>query len=148
MKLLATNARVSGLVLRVLLGAVMLPHGLQKTVGAFGGHGFQGTMDAFTKDQGLPWVLAFLVILAESVGALGLIVGFLTRLCALGIGCIMVGAILKVHAQHGFFMNWFGQQAGEGYEYHLLAIAISLALFLDGGGLLSVDRALSSRQGH
>lgn len=144
---LATNGRHSSIFLRVLMAAVMFPHGAQKALGAFGGHGFEATMKSFTEDQGLPWIVAFLVIVAEFLGAIGLFFGFLTRLCALGIGCVMVGAIVKVHAANGLFMNWFGNQAGEGYEYHLLAIAICIALFLDGGGRFSADRALSQSSG-
>ncbi|MBI2964505.1 MAG: DoxX family protein [Deltaproteobacteria bacterium] len=129
------------LLVRLALGLVMLPHGLQKTLGLFGGAGFGGTMGMFTS-QGMPAPLAFLVILAESVGSLGLIVGFLTRIGALGIGSVMLGAIGMVHWQNGFFMNWFGQQAGEGFEYHLLALGMALALLVGGGGKASVDRAI------
>ena len=120
----------------------MLPHGLQKTLGLFGGQGFSGTMAYFT-GQGMLAALAFLVILAESAGSLGLIVGLLTRIAALGIGCVMVGAILTVHLPNGFFMNWFGNQKGEGFEYHLLAIGIALALLVGGGGRASIDRSLA-----
>ena len=110
---------------RVILGIVMLPHGMQKLLGWYGGGGFAGTMQFFTS-QGIPWILALLVIVAESFGALGLIVGFLTRIAALGIVCIMLVAIFTVHAQFGFFMNWSGKQPGEGFEYHLLALALAL----------------------
>jgi putative oxidoreductase len=107
----------------------------------FGGHGLSGTLDAFTQGMGLP----LLVVAAEFLGAIGLIVGFLTRPAAAGIFAVMVGAIAMVHLKHGFFMNWFGKQGGEGFEYHLLAIAISLALVLSGGGMASIDRLLSRR---
>jgi putative oxidoreductase len=130
------------MVVRLALGIVMLPHGLQKTLGLFGGGGFSGTMGFFT-GQGMPAALAFLVILAESAGSLGLIVGFLTRIAALGIGCVMVGAIFMVHLPNGLFMNWDGKQAGEGFEYHLLAIGMALALLLGGGGRASIDRAIA-----
>jgi putative oxidoreductase len=130
------------MVVRLALGIVMLPHGLQKTLGLFGGGGFSGTMGFFT-GQGMPAALAFLVILAESAGSLGLIVGFLMRVAALGIGCVMVGAIFMVHLPNGLFMNWDGKQAGEGFEYHLLAIGMALALLLGGGGRASIDRAIA-----
>jgi putative oxidoreductase len=130
------------MIVRLALGIVFLPHGLQKTLGLFGGGGFSGTMGFFT-GQGMPAALAFLVILAESAGSLGLILGFLTRIAALGIGCVMVGAIFMVHLPNGFFMNWDGKQAGEGFEYHLLAIGMALALLLGGGGRASIDRAIA-----
>ncbi len=143
--LFQTNDAASLLILRLTLGAVMFPHGAQKLLGWFGGYGFGGTMSLFTDKMGIPAVLAFLVILAESFGSLGLIVGFLTRIAAFGIAWVMVGAIFLVHVRHGFFMNWFGQQAGEGFEYHLLVIGISLALLLSGGGKWSVDGIISRR---
>ena len=141
-KMLQTDDDVSSLILRVFLGAAFLPHGAQKVLGWFGGRGFQASMDGFT-GMGMPWIIALLVILAESLGALGLIFGCLTRLSALGIAAVMTGAIFMVHGKHGFFMNWFGAQQGEGFEYHLLAIAIALALLVKGGGRWSIDRKLS-----
>ena len=133
----------TGLIMRLTLGGVMLPHGLQKVFGLFGGAGLQATMHAMTTKLGLPAPLAGLVILAESAGALGLIFGFCTRLCALGIALVMGGAIYLVHGQHGFFMNWFGRQAGEGFEYHLLALGLALALFIHGGGKWSLDQRIA-----
>ena len=138
-----TQNDTTGLIMRLTLGGVMLPHGLQKVFGLFGGAGLQATMNAMTTKLGLPAPLAGLVILAESAGALGLIFGFCTRLCALGIALVMGGAIYLVHAQHGFFMNWFGRQAGEGFEYHLLALGLALALFIHGGGKWSFDQRIA-----
>ena len=135
----------SSLVLRVMLGIVMFPHGAQKLLGWFGGFGFAGTMGFFTEQMHIPAVLAFLVILAESIGAVGLVVGFLSRVAAFGVACVMVGAIWLVHWPNGFFMNWSGKQAGEGFEYHLLVIAISLALMIAGSGKWSVDRIIARR---
>jgi putative oxidoreductase len=80
----------------------------------------------------------------ESLGAVLLVFGFLTRLWAIGIGASLTLCMFLSHVQHGFFMNWFGQQQGEGFEYHLLVIGICLALLIKGGGALSVDRKLSS----
>jgi putative oxidoreductase len=130
-------------VLRITLGLVMLPHGLQKTLGWFGGHGFTGTMGFFSS-IGIPAFFGFLAILAESAGALGLITGLTTRIAAFGVGSTMVVA-LTMHRANGFFMNWSGQQKGEGFEYHLLALAIVVALMIGGGGRFSIDRAIDAR---
>lgn len=142
-QIFGTQNDTAGLIMRLTLGSVMLPHGLQKVFGLFGGAGLQATMNALTLKMGLPAPVAVLVILAESAGALGLIIGFCTRLCALGIALVMGGAIVLVHGQHGFFMNWFGRQGGEGYEYHLLAIGLALALLLHGGGKWSLDQRIA-----
>lgn len=138
-----TQNDMAGVIMRLTLGCVMLPHGLQKVFGLYGGAGLQATMNAFTTKMGLPVPVAVLVILAESAGALGLIFGFFTRLCALGIALVMGGAIFLAHAQHGFFMNWSGRQAGEGFEYHLLAIGLALALVIHGGGKWSLDQRIA-----
>ena len=127
----------------MILGCVILPHGAQKLLGWFGGFGFTNTMTYFTQTAGLPWVVAFLVIMGESFGSLGLILGFFTRLSAFGLICIMLGAIITVHIPNGFFMNWFGKQAGEGFEYHLLVIGISIPLLINGGGKYSVDSLIN-----
>jgi len=137
--LFQTNDKFSYWVPRLILGCVMFPHGAQKLFGWFGGFGFTNTMTYFTQTAGLPWIIAFLVVIGESLGSIGLIVGFLTRLSALGLICIMMGAIITVHIPNGFFMNWFGKQAGEGFEYHLLVIGMSIPLLINGGGKYSVD---------
>ncbi len=126
---------------RIFLGIVILPHGLQKLVGMFGGAGFSNTVDFFV-GSGIPAPVAILIIIGESFGAIGLIFGFLSRLAALGIAIIMVGAIFMVHLQYGFFMNWFGNQAGEGIEFHLLALGLSLVILIKGAGKWSIDRAI------
>ena len=141
-RFLCTDDSLDPLILRVFLGLVMFPHGAQKLLGWYGGFGFDGTMNHFTQNMGIPWILALLVIVGESFGAVALIIGMCTRLAAFGIFCIMTGAIYMVHWPHGFFMNWFGKQAGEGFEYHLAMIAISLALMLRGGGVCSIDGAI------
>lgn len=143
--LFGTDKDVGLLVARLTLGIVMIPHGLQKLLGWFGGWGFSATMDYFTQSLGIPAVLAFLVIVAESFGALGLLAGLSSRIAALGIGAVMVGAILMSHLQHGFFMNWSGSQAGEGFEFHLLAIGLAAVVAIRGGGALSLDRVLARR---
>lgn len=143
--LLQTEDTWANLILRVMLGVVMFPHGAQKLFGWFGGHGFTATMAVFTDKMHIPAFLAVLVIVAESLGALGLICGLLSRVAALGILCNMIGAIATVHWPNGFFMNWSGKQAGEGFEYHLLTIAIALALLISGGGKWSLDRLIAAR---
>ena len=135
--LLATDRSVALTVLRVALGLVILPHGLQKTIGAFGGQGFTGTM-GFFGSIGIPAVLGFLAIAAESAGAVALVAGFTTRIAAFGILVTMTVAGF-MSAANGFFMNWFGAQKGEGFEYHILAGAMALALVIAGGGRASID---------
>jgi len=130
-------------VLRLVLGIVFFAHGAQKMLGWFGGYGFSGTMGFFTQQAHIPALFAFLAICAEFFGGLGLILGFLTRIAAFGIACNMVVAILTVHLPNGFFMNWAGTQKGEGFEYHLLVLAMTIALMIRGAGALSIDRALS-----
>ena len=139
--LLHTNDDIGLFIARISLGIVILPHGLQKLLGLFGGAGFSGTVDFFV-GSGLPSAVAILIIIAESFGALGLILGFLSRLAAFGITLIMLGAIFMVHIQNGFFMNWFGNQAGEGFEYHLLALGLSFVVLIKGGGKWSVDNMI------
>ena len=134
-----------GLILRLTLGLVMFPHGAQKLLGWFGGFGFDGTMGFFTQKMGLPWLIALLIIIGESFGSVALLAGFLTRFTAASLAVIMLGAIALVHLPNGFFMNWFGQQQGEGYEYHLLVIGIAAALLVTGGGKWSVDRTVMER---
>jgi putative oxidoreductase len=129
--------------LRMVLGFVMFAHGAQKALGWFGGYGFSGTMGFFTQKLGIPTVFAFLAIWAEFLGSLGLLAGLLSRIAAFGIACNMLVAVFMVHGKIGLFMNWAGNQPGEGFEYHLLALAITLAIMLGGGGALSVDAALS-----
>jgi putative oxidoreductase len=141
-RLMNTTNDVSLTTLRVVLGVVFFAHGAQKMLGWFGGYGFQGTM-GFFEHMGMPAPVAFLVICTEFFGGLGLIVGLLTRIAALGIGVEMIGAIFIVHLPNGFFMNWSGTQKGEGFEYHLLAIAMAATLLLRGAGAFSADRAIS-----
>jgi len=131
--------------LRLVLGVVFFAHGAQKMLGWFGGYGFSGTM-AFFAQMGIPAPFAFLAIVAEFFGGLGLLVGFLGRIAAFGITCNMLVAVAMVHRQNGLFMNWSGNQKGEGFEYHLLAIAIALAVMLNGSGAWSMDRFLSKSE--
>lgn len=144
-KLMQTDEDAGMLIVRLALGAVIFPHGAQKLLGWFGGHGFEGTLQFFTGQLGIPVAIAFLVILAESFGAVALIVGFLGRVAAFGVLCVMLGAIFMIHLPHGFFMNWYGSQKGEGIEYHLLAIGMALAVMIKGSGSLSIDRSMSDK---
>lgn len=142
-KLLNTDPRdTAALVARVFLGFVILPHGLQKLLGMFGGYGFSATVEFFS-GMGIPSAVGALIVIGESLGALFLILGLISRISAAGIGIIMLGAIVAVHGQNGFFMNWFGTQAGEGYEYHLLALGLAASLIISGGGRFSLDNILA-----
>ena len=138
-----TDDRWTGLILRLTLGLVIFPHGAQKLLGWYGGYGFPGTLGFFTDTMHLPWLIAFLVIIGESFGSVALFLGLLTRFTAASLAVIMVGAIVTTHLPHGFFMNWFGKQQGEGYEYHLLVIGIAVALLVTGAGRWSVDRVIA-----
>ena len=140
--LVGTHGDVVPLVLRLTLAVVMFAHGAQKALGWFGGTGLRGTLD-FLRKSGVPSPVAVLAIMAEFLGPLGLAVGLLTRVAALGIAAVMLGAILTVHRQHGFFMNWYGNQQGEGIEYHVLAIGLAVALVLSGAGAWSLDAVIA-----
>ncbi|HYZ88969.1 MAG TPA: DoxX family protein [Myxococcales bacterium] len=141
-----TRDDYAALAMRLALGIVFLAHGSQKVLGLFGGHGARATIQGFSK-MGLPPAVTILVMAAEFGGGILLIIGLLTRLAAIGIGCVMVAAVLMVHSKVGFFMNWGGVQKGEGFEYHILALGLCIALLVTGGGALSVDRALSRDDG-
>jgi putative oxidoreductase len=143
-KLIATDHDVATTILRLVLGVIFFAHGAQKMLGWFGGYGFTGTMDFFTGILHIPAVFAFLAIAAEFFGGLGLIFGLFTRVAAFGIFCNMLVAVAMVHRQFGFFMNWAGTQKGEGFEFHLLALGITVFLIIRGAGAASVDRLLSS----
>lgn len=144
-KIVNTNNDFVLTVLRLVLGSIFLCHGGQKVLGWFGGQTFGASMNMFTQAMHIPAVFAFLAIMAEFAGGISLIVGFLGRIAAFGIACNMVVAILMVHGKFGLFMNWFGNQQGEGYEYHLLAIALGLAILVKGSGAFSIDHALSAK---
>ena len=144
-RIIQTDNSAASLFLRVFLAIVVFPHGAQKLFGWFGGFGFAGTMDFFTNTMGLPWLIAFLVIIIESIGAIGLLIGFATRIFSLSFFMLAIGIIFSSHIQHGFFMNWFGNQAGEGYEFFLLWVGMAIALIITGGGMGSVDQLLGKK---
>jgi putative oxidoreductase len=131
---------------RIVLGVIMFAHGAQKLLGWYGGHGFENTLQTLNTYLKLPRLLGALVILTEFLGGLGLIFGFLSRLAAVGILAAMLGAVVMVHYAFGLFMNWAGEQKGNGFEYHLLAIALALVVMIKGGGALSIDHALYEHQ--
>lgn len=144
-RLFRTKDDTAIFILRLLLGGVFFAHGMQKAFGWFGGSGFEGTMHAFEQGLGIPAFFAFLAILAESAGSVGLITGFLTRIAAFGITVNMVVAVALIHWKNGFFMNWFGKQAGEGFEYHILVVAMTIFLMMRGAGRWSVDGVIYKR---
>jgi putative oxidoreductase len=143
-KLIGTDDNTATAILRLVLGIVFFAHGAQKMLGWFGGYGFTGTMGFFTGSMHIPAPFAVLAIAAEFFGGLGLIVGLLTRVAAFGIAVNMLVAIATVHSSYGFFMNWTGTQKGEGYEYHLLVLAITTFLMICGAGAFSADHAIAT----
>lgn len=144
-KIFSTNNDWSGLITRLTVGIILFPHGAQKMLGIFGGYGFSGTMSYFTDTLHLPWIIGFLVIFLEFVGAIGLILGFASRIWASSLIVLMIGIILNSHVDNGFFMNWFGNQKGEGFEYHLLVIGLCASILVSGSGLLSIDRLIERK---
>jgi putative oxidoreductase len=141
-RLLKTDNDPAALIARVALGVVIFPHGAQKALGWFGGGGFRATLDGFA-DMGIPAPLGLLAIVAEFAGSTGLVLGCLSRIAAFGVLCTMVVAAVLVSAPHGFFMNWYGNQKGEGFEFHILAAGLALVVLIRGGGAMSVDRLVS-----
>jgi putative oxidoreductase len=141
-RLIQTEQDYALTIARLVLGVIFFAHGGQLMLGWFGGHGLDGSMQFFARELGIPAVFAFLAIAGQFFGGILLIAGLAGRAAALAIGCIMAVAVVKVHWQFGLFMNWFGAQKGEGYEYHLLAIALALVVVLRGSGAFSLDRLL------
>jgi putative oxidoreductase len=141
-----TNNDYTGFIARVTIGLILSPHGAQKVFGWFGGPGFTNEMNYFTQTANLPWIIGFLVIVIEFVGSLCMILGFATRLWSIAVIILFTGMIVKVHLANGFFMNWFGNQGGEGYEYHLLVIGIAGIVLLNGSGKYALDKYLTVRK--
>lgn len=144
-KIFKTDNNISTTILRLTLGLIMFPHGAQKMLGWFGGPGFTATMTYFTDVMGIPGLFAFLAIITEFFGSLALIAGAMTRIWAFGFSILMTVAIFMNHIQYGLFMNWTGQKAGEGFEYHLLVIGIAIALTILGGGKWSLDNQVTQK---
>jgi putative oxidoreductase len=143
-RLIQTGDDVSLSFLRLVLGLVIFPHGAQHLLGWFGGPGPQVTMEIYTATFGIPAIFGVLGIVAEFFGPLGLVVGLLGRVAALGVAGVMVTAALLVHLPFGFFQDWFGNQQGEGIEFFILATAMALVVIVKGSGAWSLDRALAN----
>ena len=145
MGLIRTRNSRTALVARLTLGLVMLPHGAQKALGWFGGEGLRATIEGMSQ-QGIPVALGLAVVAGELLGSLALVFGLFGRLAAAVIFLIMLGAVVLVHLENGFFMNWTGTKAGEGFEYHVLAMGLALVVCMKGSGALSIDRTLTRRE--
>tara|TARA_R110002096_G_scaffold419657_1_gene624415 strand:+ start:34 stop:489 length:456 start_codon:yes stop_codon:yes gene_type:complete len=144
--LLTTNPNIGFSIARLTLGLVIFPHGAQKLLGLFGGYSYSATMETFTTQMGLPSILAFSIIMIEFFGSISLILGLFSRFWALSLAGMFVGIIYTTQLEHGFFMNWFGNQAGEGYEYSLLIIGLALTILVNGSGKWSIDNLISKKQ--
>ena len=140
--LLATDSDWTLTLIRIVLGVVFFAHGSQKLLGWFGGFGFQGTMGFLTNQGGLPYIIAVLVILTESIAALFIFFGFLTRFAAFCVLVNFIGIVLYTHAYNVFFMNWAGNQKSEGLEYFVLLLGLTISVIISGGGKASLDAAL------
>lgn len=137
--LLETHSHWGGFIARLTIGLIMFPHGMQKTLGWYGGDGFKGTLKRFHKEMRYPWIIAFLIIFFESFGSIFLIIGFASRLMAFGIMIVMIGAIIVVHRHYGYFLNWHNTQEGEGMQFNLLMIGLCLISIIIGSGSFSID---------
>ena len=138
-----TSESLGQFFIRLALGVVMFPHGAQKVFGWFGGAGYAGTVETFTQELGFPFWVVILLMAIEILGSIGIIAGLFTRLCALGTAASISVCAYLYHLPNGFFMNWFGQQKGEGVEYHVLVLGICIALMVQGGGSFSLDKVIS-----
>ncbi len=143
-KLMLTDENKASIFLRLSFAIMMIPHGAGKLFGIWGGHGFTNTMHHFTENMGIPYLFAFIAILIEFFSAIFILIGFQTRINALLLASLMsvAGAF---HLKNGFFMNWFGQKSGEGFEFHILAIGMMLALAILGGGKYSLDNKINTK---
>jgi putative oxidoreductase len=144
--LLATHPNIGFSIARLTLGVVIFPHGAQKLLGLFGGYGYTATMESFTTQMGLPSIIAFSIIMIEYFGSISLILGLFSRFWAIALTGMFIGIIYTTQLEHGFFMNWFGNQAGEGYEYSLLIIGLALTIIVNGSGKWSIDHVISKKQ--
>ena len=145
-KLITTHPNWGFSIARLTLGLVIFPHGAQKLLGLFGGYGYQGTMESLTTQMGLPSIVAFSVIMIEFFGSISLVLGIFSRFWALSLVGMFTGIIITTQLEHGFFMNWYGNQAGEGYEYSLLVIGLALTILVNGSGKWSIDSLISKKQ--
>jgi len=146
-RVIDTPADLGAAVARIALALIIFPHGAQHALGWFGGYGFTGTHAWMTKALGFPAPLAALAITTELLAPFALLLGLGGRIAALGVAGIMLGAI-TTHWSNGFFMNWFGALAAgkEGFEYHLLVLALCGVVTVTGSGRLSFDLSLARRR--
>ena len=144
-KLLRTTPDFTLTVPRIVLALIFFGHGSQKAFGWFGGPGFDRAIDIFQSTMGIPAPLTIFVMFTELTGAIGLALGLLSRVAAFGVMMLMIVAPFANGLYPQFFMNWTGRFTHEGFEYHLLAIALSLTVMVRGGGALSVDGAITGR---
>jgi putative oxidoreductase len=131
-------------IVRLTVALVLFPHGAQHVLGWFGGNGFHGTLGWMTGTLGFPAAFAVLALVTELAAPFALLLGAGGRLAALGVIGLMLGA-LSTHLANGFFMNWFGTlpAGSEGFEYHILVIALAAVVVLRGSGAWSVDGLLA-----
>lgn len=144
--LLTTHPNIGFSMARLTLGVVIFPHGAQSLLGLFGGYGYTATMESLTTQMGLPSIVAFSVIMIEFFGSISLVLGFFSRFWATALVGMFTGIIITTQLEHGFFMNWFGNQAGEGYEYSLLIIGLALSVTVNGSGKWSIDGLISKNK--
>lgn len=146
-KLIATSTNNwPAFIARLAIFFTIFPHGAQKLLGWFGGGGFNGSIGFFTGTMGLPWIIAFLVIIIEFFGAVLLLLGLMTRIAALAMLVNFLGVLFFVHIHNGFFMNW-GMEAGkgEGWEYFIMLFGLILVSLIAGGGKASIDAVLTRK---
>jgi putative oxidoreductase len=141
--LVKTNPNIGFSIARLTLGLVIFPHGAQKLLGLFGGYGYSATIEMFTTQMGLPSMVAFSVIMIEFFGSISIVLGLFSRFWAISLAGMFTGIIITTQLEHGFFMNWYGNQAGEGYEYSLLVIGLALSVIINGSGKWSFDTLIS-----
>tara|TARA_R110002096_G_scaffold121171_1_gene262395 strand:+ start:39 stop:494 length:456 start_codon:yes stop_codon:yes gene_type:complete len=145
-KLITTHPNSGFSIARLTLGLVIFPHGAQKLLGLFGGYGYSATIEMFTTQMGLLSIVAFSVIMIEFFGSISLVLGLFSRFWALSLIGMFLGIIFTTQLEYGFFMNWFGNQLGEGYEYSLLVIGLALTVLVNGSGKWSIDTIISKKQ--
>ncbi len=142
---MATSSAIGPLFIRLALAVTLFPHGAQKLLGWWGGYGFEGTMNFFTQQMEIPYSLALGAILFEFFAPLFLVAGIATRYAALSVGIVLGTAAIMVQLPNGFFMNWLGNQAGEGIQFTLLYLGGVASLLASGGGRWSVDNEIAER---
>ncbi|MEP6743198.1 MAG: DoxX family protein [bacterium] len=137
-RLISTSSTWIPVPLRLAMGAVFVGHGAQKTLGSFGGPGFEkwNSLSSLPLSFMKPaWLWLGAAAISELLGGIMILLGLLTRVGAFLTACVMITAIVSQH--------WPAFFAPKGIEYPMSLLAISLALLISGGGMASVDRALS-----